>query len=218
MDAEMMAAAEGAVDGWRPTELWSFAAAKLLQLEVLAGPVWLTAQQAWEIAGAFPYHDFCRVQALVTLFGRIVDVGNCDVFLSAVAFEEKVELLHRLGALNLLNPLKPDGKVWLDLRAWDQREWCKVLCRLAAEEPGENWLGEVYQWTRAEAPVPGWVLPKSWTEPEDAVHALGLENGPRKNGRLTTTYTSDPALGCAPVWEVRKELQARTLSGGALQY
>mmetsp|Transcript_22581 Transcript_22581/g.29567 ORF Transcript_22581/g.29567 Transcript_22581/m.29567 type:complete len:130 (+) Transcript_22581:2-391(+) len=129
-----------------------------------------------------------------------------------------MELLHRLGWLNLLNPMEPDGYVYLDLRSWEQREWCRILCKLAAEEPGENWVGETYQWTKAESPVPGWVLPKSWTEEEDGNHPLGLENGPRKFGRLTVTYTSDPAMGCAPVWEVRKELQKRTLCGTTLYY
>ena len=30
----------------------------------------------------------------------------------------------------------------LDLRSHEQREICKMLCTLAVEEPGENWVGE----------------------------------------------------------------------------
>lgn len=51
--------------------------------------------------------DFGRVQALIAVFSRIVDVENfSEVVLSAVRGEEKRELEHRLGILNVLNPVR----------------------------------------------------------------------------------------------------------------
>ena len=51
--------------------------------------------------------DFGRVQALVAVFSRIVDVDMfSEVVLSAVREEEKRELQHRLGLLNVLNPVR----------------------------------------------------------------------------------------------------------------
>lgn len=51
--------------------------------------------------------DFGRVQALIIVFSRIVDVENfSEVVLSAVKKEEKRELEHRLGILNVLNPVR----------------------------------------------------------------------------------------------------------------
>ena len=44
----------------------------------------------------------------------------------------------------------------------EQREWCKIIIRLAVEEPGENWLDESYRWSGWDDPVPGWQLPAQW--------------------------------------------------------
>lgn len=50
--------------------------------------------------------DFGRVQALVAVFSRIVDVDKFrDVVLSTLREEERRELQHRLGILNVLNPV-----------------------------------------------------------------------------------------------------------------
>ena len=47
------------------------------------------------------------MQALVVIFSRIVDVERfSEVVLSAVREEEKRELQHRLGLLNVLNPVR----------------------------------------------------------------------------------------------------------------
>lgn len=54
--------------------------------------------------------DFGRVQALIIVFSRIVDVESfSEVVLSAVKEEEKRELQHRLGILNVLNPVRVSG-------------------------------------------------------------------------------------------------------------
>lgn len=51
--------------------------------------------------------DFGRVQALIVVFGRIVDVDRLgEIVLDAVREEEKRELTHRLGVLNVYNPVR----------------------------------------------------------------------------------------------------------------
>lgn len=51
--------------------------------------------------------DCARVQALIIVFSRLVDVDNFgEVVLGAVRIEEKRELEHRLGILNVLNPVR----------------------------------------------------------------------------------------------------------------
>ena len=69
---------------------------------------------------------------------------------------EQDECYHRLGYLNLFNPMLPDHDYRLDLRSWEQRELCKLLVKLGIEEPGENWQNETYKWIKDSDPIPGW--------------------------------------------------------------
>ncbi len=48
------------------------------------------------------------------------------------------ELGHRLGWLNIFNPMHCDGFYRLDLGKRDQRIVAQMLVVLSAEEPGEN--------------------------------------------------------------------------------
>lgn len=51
--------------------------------------------------------DFGRVQAIISLFSRIVDVERfSEVVLPRLREEELRELHHRLGILNVLNPVR----------------------------------------------------------------------------------------------------------------
>ncbi|CAN0324852.1 unnamed protein product, partial [Hapterophycus canaliculatus] len=80
---------------------------RLICLQTVATAAWYTCQQAMEIASEFPWQDFGRVQALIIVFSRIVDTENfSEVVLSCVRCEEKRELEHRLGVLNVLNPVR----------------------------------------------------------------------------------------------------------------
>lgn len=183
---------------------------KLIQLRVAVVSAWLSVDQALYIIRKFPSDDMVRVQATITLFGRIVDMENFMKIPSSMSRMEELELYHRLGWLNTTNPMLPDRYYELDLRFWEQREICKVLCTLAVEEPGENWIGEDYRWSKGDTPVPGWELPASWAASDEEFDG---EGGPRRFGRLRCRYTSDPDRGCDPVWGVRRDLMARFLCG-----
>ena len=151
------------------------------------------------------------MQALLLLFNRIVDVENInEKIVEGIPFSvmEKREINHRIGNLNLFNPMFPDHEYWLDLRYREQREVAKILIKLAVEEPGQNWVNESFCRTKTADPTPGWELPKHWAEEDD-----GHLGGPWRSGILYTQYSSDPDTGCAPIWNLRKELKSRCLCG-----
>ncbi len=60
-------------------------------------------------------------------------------FLSHTTSHTLSQLFHRIGIMNLMDPMKPDRLYRLDLRKVDHREWVKILVTLAIAEPGENW-------------------------------------------------------------------------------
>ena len=198
----------------RPVAAYFVAHHKLLQLRVAVVSLWLSVEQALYIVRKFPSEDMLRVQAAVILFGRVVDLENFMNIAAILTHAEELELYHRLGYLNTINPLDPDRYYHLDLRSWEQREMCKVLCCLAVEEPGENWQSEEYRWSLHDTPVPGWTLPQSWAADDEEYNG---EGGPRRFGRLRCRYTSDPKYDCEPNIPVRRALRERFLCGTVTQ-
>lgn len=87
---------------------------------------------------------------------------------------------------------------------------CKILVKLAIEEPGTNWLHEAYRWSIFDVNVPGWELPASWSLEDDELNG---EGGPRRFGRLRLRYTSDFSLGCEPSWSARERFKGNFLCG-----
>ena len=122
--------------------------------------------------------------------------------------------MHRLGILNILDPMTPDRYYCLDLRRWDHREWTKFMIILAITEPGENWEKEDYRWSKYDDIVPGWQLPQTWTQP-DEMH--GGTGGPRAFGWIRLKYTTT-GPGCAPNMNSRKALRKKTLPGMKIMF
>jgi hypothetical protein len=183
---------------------------KLIQLELLLPIIYLSVEQAIDILIHFPVDNYLRVQAFVSMFSRIVDYDKNGVrIFDLLTLDESAEIFHRLGVLNVLDPLYPDRLYRFDLRRWEHREYCKIMIKLAMEEPGENWTGEEYRWSKYDGNVPGWTLPVNWTLPDEENNG---EGGPRKFGWVCFTYTSTNA-GCAPVKSVRLDLRKIVLCG-----
>lgn len=134
-----------------------------------------------------------RVDLFVALFSRITDLKRIDRALWAMSYPEKMEVVKRLGWLNLWNPMTPDGFVELHLDVPEQRCIAQHLVKLAIVEPGENWEDESFDG------IAGWELPVSW-----------VTEVPRK-GHLTTTYTST-ADGCCEDLPCRKEMRQMVLT------
>ncbi len=185
---------------------------RLALLRVSTTSLWLSTEQIEFIIRRFPSHDFCRVYACVILHARCLDLENFYTICKCLEPREQHELVHRLGWLNVMNPLHPERIYVLDLRRYEDREMCKVLVKLAVSEPGANWNDEGYRWSIKDPYVPGWELPADWASPDKD------DGGPRRFGRLRLRYTSDKAKGCDPKWDVRRALMKRFLCGEALEF
>lgn len=121
------------------------------------------------------------VRCLQLLFSRVVDIENFNILLNKMNLSDREEIYHRIGILNIWNPLYPglcisrslslytvdeytiDIDYKLYLSSWDHREAAKILFRLAALEPGENLREQYYYHSVVEDAFPGWELPLSWT-------------------------------------------------------
>ncbi len=104
-----------------------------------------------------------RVELLVKLFPRILDVYNIEIIYTVLNPEEVVMLIARIGYLNLINPLKIDGYFSLSLSVWEERQLAKMLIYLAEEEPGRNWADASFSHIVDDA-RPGWELNKLWLQ------------------------------------------------------
>ena len=138
---------------------------KFLELQVEMVGSSLTSKQAAVIINYFPRAAFLRVKCFQLLFGSIIDFDHMRLILDGVFDQsERTEAIHRMGILNIYDSLHPNRYFRLDLRRWDHREWAKIVICLAVSEPGDNWVNATYRWGKYDEHVPGWELPKSWTE------------------------------------------------------
>jgi hypothetical protein len=63
-----------------------------------------------------------RVEVIVSLYPRVKDTHNFDLVLACVTSEEHGMLMARLGILNIMDPLRPEGGYCLDLSVWEERQ------------------------------------------------------------------------------------------------
>lgn len=63
-----------------------------------------------------------RVEVIVSLYPRVKDTHNFDLVLACVTFEEHGMLMARLGILNIIDPIRPEGGYCLDLSVWEERQ------------------------------------------------------------------------------------------------
>lgn len=183
---------------------------KILQLQILFPHLYLSIAQLKQLLECFPPDEsLLRVLLITSVFSHITDMENMHILLDqTLTLTERNELFHRVGLMNVLDPMRPDRIYRLDLRRYDHREWTKILIQLAIAEPGDNWEGVEYRWGKYDDPVPGWSLPATWCYADDG----GITGGPRSYGWLRLSYRSY-GNGCMPVMAVRKFLRKRTLAG-----
>lgn len=140
-----------------------------------------------------------RVDAFVALFERVVDKHNIELAIRMLDPYEAGCVYCRLGWLTLHNPMKPEGSYTLNLAEAEERAVVKILCVLATEEPGDNWIRCNFTWDRSSPHLPGWELTKLW---------LSDEGLPKKGILLVQYYSGDGVgkNGCAPVIPCRRSL------------
>ena len=149
-----------------------------------------------------------------------------DIFSS-----EYEEAIHRIGWLNLFNPMDPDMIFDLDHSKHDHYQLALMLVELADIEPGENFVDETWtKWDKQSVDkltgekgcyvqVPGWELPMSWLSPggipdQGFLHAEYYSGRDPKQG--TTKNPRGPLAGlegCSPVWELRQRMMDNVLLG-----
>eukprot|EP01050_Picozoa_sp_SAG11_P001706 SAG11_NODE_77_length_17985_cov_25.875657_15_plen_429_part_00 len=109
----------------------------------------------------------------VALFGRCTDILQYKRVVHFFSNHERQQLYHRLGPLNAMNPMDPDGLWKIDLRMADERAIAQMLVHLAVHQPGECWKGEMFgRVAPANKNKVGWhnvnlrelYLPRSWVD------------------------------------------------------
>jgi hypothetical protein len=139
-------------------------------LEDMLGPYWIRSRhlanlvELFEIGMVDKIEGFgtYRVELVVSLFSRVVDIHNFEVVMSKLSPEEAGCVVARLGWLNIFNPMKPEGSYELNLGLWEDRQVAKALVLLAVGESGDNFANAKFQWDRDSESIPGWVLPQLW--------------------------------------------------------
>jgi len=166
-------------------------AAWLRWLRTVLEELWITAKQAAALMDAFAGGPAAlggeqvaaaapRVEAAAMLHTRVVDLSEFqDAVRPRMTAAEWVALGRRLGWLNVLNPLRPEGRYDLALTMPEEHAVATYLVHLSVVEPGENWEDEMYNGMKFS-------LPKFWYE--EAVP---------KRGQLALTYVT-PAGGDIP--------------------
>eukprot|EP01035_Chromulina_nebulosa_P022697 gene22697-29391_t len=145
------------------------------------------------------YFGTYRVELVITLFARLVDLHNFELVMAALSPYEAACVYARLGWLNIYNPCKPEGTCELDLSRREERVVAKILCTLAVNEVGDNWQYYSFRWTRMMEPMPGWELTQPWL----------TEDGMPTRGLLTVTYYGGEGKqkkNCKPYVAFRKSL------------
>lgn len=96
---------------------------KMLQLQLVLPTVWMSGEQAKKIIRCFPADGYIRVQVYMSIFSRIVefDKFTAEIISDIFSEDEQNEIFHRLGVLNVIDPLFSDRFYKMDLRRWDHR-------------------------------------------------------------------------------------------------
>jgi hypothetical protein len=110
-----------------------------------------------------------RVDMIINLFDRIIDIQNFDIILRLLNPFEKACLYCRLGWLILFNPLRPDNCYELNLSRFEERRVLKILLLLQFKDfdnvscvPDGNWIEKEFKWRRNIDKIENWVIPDEW--------------------------------------------------------
>jgi hypothetical protein len=101
-----------------------------------------------------------RVEFVVAMFSKIVDIHNFDVIFKELEPKEQGCLYCRLGWLNLFNPTRPERTYELNMEMWEERMVAKALLTMAMVEDGENISYADFRWSRDIDRMPGWLITK----------------------------------------------------------
>ena len=125
----------------------------------------------------------------MVLWPRLLDEENAQHAWNELEHADLQKVRHRVGHLQLFNPMAPDGVYQLNLAEREQHIVAQMCVQLSVMEPGDNCIDEFYG-DRPETMKP-FATPRSWL---DSVPTTGV---------WRFTYAS-PTDGCD--WKLRRQL------------
>jgi len=159
--------------------------------------------------GALPCGEFStyRVELVISLYSRLVDLINVDYILKELEPFEYGIILFRLGWLNLMSPLKAEGRYSLNLSRPEERQVVRILMMMEFAEPGHSWKEATFREELGKPALPEWHLPVTW------YHEATLPS----SGVVSLLYFSGKGAGledCAPDPQFRHVMMAAVLPRG----
>jgi len=106
----------------------------LLYLTHASCKYYFTCSSVASVLDTFSRETSIQARVVVSLFSRIWDLHNFDVVMRALESDAQIEVVSRLGFLNVVNPLKPSGDYSIYLRYLDNRIMLVYLLEIGPVE------------------------------------------------------------------------------------
>ena len=114
----------------------------IIELQLACNDRYLYVHQVVSLLDCLHAEPTYQISLVSSLHNRIVDLENFEKILQCVDIKIARQFIHRLGWMNIWNPLKPSHIYSFDFTKYDHRYLCKLLLDLAPEEPGDTLLNE----------------------------------------------------------------------------
>jgi len=109
-----------------------------MDLQLASTKYYFTVDQVHTILDSFADEWDIQAKVVVALFSRIKDLHRMDVILRHLDSKAQQDIFHRIGGLNLLNPLKISFDYVLSLKYLDNRIMLVMLMELASMETADQ--------------------------------------------------------------------------------
>jgi len=128
-----------------PSELYKKCWCKLMAIETIICSKYFSAKQAKQIIEGFPEEDGIRIEIMMVLFSRVVDVENFakEIIDKSKTNKDRMEAVWRIGQLTLFNPREIDRHYEFDLSIWEDHELVKKLIQISLLEEGDRHICNV---------------------------------------------------------------------------
>lgn len=116
----------------------------LMDLQLASTKYYFTVNHVHVILDTFPDDWEVQSRVIMTMFSRIKDLHNMDILLRSVETRAQQDIIHRLGYLNVINPLKISFDYILSLKYLDNRILLIMLMELAAIESADQIIEDLH--------------------------------------------------------------------------
>ena len=114
----------------------------LLDLQLAATKHYFTVNHIHLLLETFEDEWQVQSRVVICMFSRIVDLYRIDVLLRSLERKAQHEIMHRLGCLNVINPLKISFDYNLCLKYLDNRILLISVMELASIESADQIIEE----------------------------------------------------------------------------